>query len=796
VDGSGTWRPEDGTPDADSLTWHFRAENVHDFAWAADPDYVHDKVEADGVTHHILYKPDVASSWTSLKDQMPRLTRFFEQKFGDYPYPQMTVAQGGDGGMEYPMFTAVAGYDNPEFEEKDGPRSILGTTVHEFAHMWYYAALGTNESDYAWMDEGFTTYATEEGMAHLTGRPANHIGSRQSVVYMQKMGLAEPFSTPADWFSTNLAYGITSYPGGQMLVDMLGYVIGDTQRDAWLRRYLRQREFQHPDPFDIELFAEQVSGLMLDWYFWQFTRSTRQLDDAIAGLSQSATGDGYAVDLTLRREGEIRMPHDVKLTLADGSTQWVNVPLLTMHGHKPVGDDWIVTEPWPWVTPEKTFNFTVPARVVKAELDPRGETPDVNRLNNTASALPPIQARIFQPPAGRWFDYSVGYRPLAQFAQDFGPAVGLQARGQYLFGEHETRAMFKLWPQVLASGGTDPAASGVGSGDASWFDGFDYELSYALPMRSLGQRATLTAAFTKKLGLLENRLTLARPFGSILEDGSQRASVALVHQFNRSDRVFRSYSASNPFRGNHLLSARLQYQAGQGRDQFVATAELGGSVVQLPDRRDAPSANQLSVAARKSFDAGPLTLDASFQFNWANRFLAFYKRPQLGGLSFEEQWQHDAFRSVAAAFERPLDTAHLTAFGPAGPVAYLRNDAGNASTGLVGGNLLAGRLTAHVQPFPNAGLASPFRLSLFSGVGEAWDEGAFLSGFSADALRADAGFGVSYDLGSVGALSRWTRQSDVLSGLNLTARFPVWAHEPDLTDPFAFRWLVGVQADL
>ena len=387
--GSGTWRPEDGIPEADSLTWHFVAENVHDFAWAADPDYVHDKVEADGTTHHILYKPDVAASWKDLQKRMPPLTRFFESKFGDYPYPQMTVAQGGDGGMEYPMFTAVAGYDNPEFEEKDGPISILGTTVHEFAHMWYHSALGTNESDYAWMDEGFTTYATEEGMAHLLGREPNHTRSRQSFVYMQKMGLAEPFSTPADWFQTNTAYGITSYPGGQMFVDMMGYVIGDEQQSEWLHRYTRQRLYQHPDPFDIELFAEQVSGLKLDWYFWQFTHSTRQLDDAITDLDQRQTADGVEVDLTLERKGEVRMPQDVKLTLEDGSTQWVNIPLLIMHGHKPVGNDWIVTDPWPWVTPKKTFSFTVPSPVTKAEIDPQGDTPDVNGRLPGHDALSP-----------------------------------------------------------------------------------------------------------------------------------------------------------------------------------------------------------------------------------------------------------------------------------------------------------------------------------------------------------------------------------------------------------------------
>ncbi|PSQ65264.1 MAG: aminopeptidase, partial [Bacteroidetes bacterium QH_1_61_8] len=324
IEGDGTWRPSDGPPDADSLTWHFTAENVHNFAWSADPDYIHDKVEQNGTTHHILYKPEVAEQWTPLKQDMPSLTSFFSEEYGDYPYPQMTVAQGGDGGMEYPMFTVVTSYNRPTFDEKAGYRSVLGTTVHEFAHMWYYAALGSNEADYAWMDEGFTSYATSEGMAHLTGGTAGH--SPLSIVRLQKMGLFEPLDTPADWYETNLGYGVASYPGGELYVDLLGYVTGEENRDGWLKRYFRERTFQHPDPNDLELFAEQESGLILDWYFYQFTESTRQLDDEIDDLETTRIGQGYEASFTLEREGTIRMPHDVKLTLEDGSTQWVNVP--------------------------------------------------------------------------------------------------------------------------------------------------------------------------------------------------------------------------------------------------------------------------------------------------------------------------------------------------------------------------------------------------------------------------------------------------------------------------------------
>ncbi|MFP4227280.1 MAG: M1 family metallopeptidase [Salinivenus sp.] len=831
IDGTGTWRPSDLQADRDSLTWHFRAEHVHNFAWSADPDYIHDKVTADGTTHHILYKEEVSEQWSPLQDDMPELTRFFSEEYGDYPYPQMTVAQGGDGGMEYPMFTVVSSYDGPAFEEKSSYQSVLGTTVHEFAHMWYYSSLGSNEADYAWMDEGFTSYATEEGMAHLLGRPANHTGSRLSVVTMHDMGHAEPFSTPADWFETNLAYGISSYPGGQMLVDMMGYVIGEEQRDDWLKRYFRERKGSHPDPFDLELFAEQESGLMLDWYFWQFTESTRTVDDAITDLDQRTRGDSVEVDLTLERKGSIRMPQDVKLTLADGSTQWLNVPLASMHGHKPVPDDWIVTEPWPWVAPEKTISVTVPAEVEEAVIDPNGKTPDVNRLNNSASL--PLETRFLRAPESDWFDYQVGIRPLAGYAHDFGFGGGLQARGQYFRGDYRLRTTLTLWPAVLFSNGADPSLpDDFVSPDlltrernsGSWIDGIDYELSYERPFSPFGARATLELSSMKHLGILENQVSFDVPLRSPLVDTEERLQVSLLQQLNPSDRAFgldrttqqipvdcvfgscQSITRSeptNPWGQSHTLSGQVEYTVQNGSDYIATRAEIGGA---LRPYETAPSVNpssldqasRLTLEAQQHADIGPLTGQANFQLGLGADGLLPHKQFVLGGRSIESQWRNDTYRQASAAFERPVADAHLVGFGPAGPVAYLRSETATFDRfGRSGENTLAGRLSIGGQPFSNVAPLSPLHLSAFSGLGTVWSDGAFLSGFAADNLVGDAGFGARYSLSEIPHLDRWTAQSDFLQGLDVVAKFPFWASDPDLIkagqDEFAFRWLIGVE---
>jgi hypothetical protein len=823
IDGTGTWRPPDGGPAADSLTWHFTAENVHNFAWSADPDYIHDKVTADGTTHHILYKPEVAEQWRPLTNDMPDLTAFFSREYGDYPYPQMTVAQGGDGGMEYPMFTAVSSYDGPAFEEKSSRGSVLGTTVHEFAHMWYYAALGSNEADYAWMDEGFTSYATSEGMAHLTGGTASH--SPTSLVWLHKQGLYESFSTPADWFETNTAYGVASYPGGELIVDMLGYVMGEDNRDQWLKRYVRERTFQHPDPYDLELFAEQESGLMLDWYFWQFTRSTRALDDAIDDLENAATDDGYEASFTLEREGTLRMPHDVRLTLEDGSTQWVNVPLASMHGHKPVPDDWAVTAPWPWVDPEKTFTVEVPAPAESATLDPNGRTPDVNRLNNSTDF--PLRTRFLRAPESSWSRYEIGVRPLALYAHDFGVGGGVQVRGQYYLGEHRLRTSVSLWPEVLFSGGEDPALTSSPRFDfpaednqtGSWFDGLDYEIRYGHPVPGLTPRATFRVSAAKHQGVLENRVSVHTPLHSPLSETTERLRLSLLQQLNPSDRVFGLYRSPlelrdeqgtptgtttyliSPWGQSHTASARVDYTVANGGDRISAFAEAGGSFVgyggtQVAEPVPLDNATRASLTARKTASLGALTGEAALQLGVGTDGLLPHKRFRLGGRSVEAEWRSDTYRQGSSLFERPVADAHLVGFGPAGPVAYLRSD-GFRTSGLSGQSVAAGRLSLGGTPFPSVNPLSPLRLSVFSGVGTVWNDVSSNVGYDSGEWVGDAGVGARYAISEIPHLDRWAAQSDFLQGLDVVAKFPVWASDPDLIDPgqdaLEFRWLIGVE---
>ncbi|RMH51554.1 MAG: M1 family peptidase [Bacteroidetes bacterium] len=788
----------------DSLTWHFVAENVHDFAWGADPEYLHDRFDVDGTSIHLFYKPDVADHWRLLRQAMPPLLRYMNARFGPYPWPQFSVVQGGDGGMEYPMMTFVSGY-TAGFTRPRTAGSVLGTTIHELAHMWYYGVLGNNEADYSWLDEGFVTYAAEEASAFLYQRRPNHLGSTLSVLALQERGLFERLNTPADWFLTNTGFSTASYSAGGMLVHMLGYVMGEETRDRFLRDYYERFAFRHPNPYDVEKVAEDVSGLRLDWYFEQFTNTTRTLDYAVEDVTSEQRGAVWHTTIDLARRDEVVMPVDLRLTLADGSEQWVTIPLGIMQGHKPVPEDWIVARPWLWTYRTYRLSLDLPERVVEVEIDPLGYTPDRNRLNNTARR--PVEARFLRAPRPNWFTYEVGYRPLVQYAHDFGVGVGLQARGTYLFGRHQLTATLKLWPQVLATGGEQPELLPFET-DVSFFDGIDYTLRYTNPLRALGPLTMLTLSAEKHLGFMENSVRLSRPLGrwAALNRGATRTvEVALLHQLNPTDRVFKAPDPEitlNPFLREHMAAANVTLAVADGDDRLALTVELGSSLER------ARTASRLILSAARSARLGPLRGLAQFKVGLGSAQLALHKQYRLGAATYEERWRNAAFRTVAAAFDNPLTQAHFVMPQGPGPVAYLLAESDECGC-LVGDariigtptgrHVLAGSLSLSTGPLVRHPWLRPLRIQAFSGIGTTWTR-PFLDAPPPADFLADAGLGVSYHAGEAAPLRRWAPQSDVLRQLHLVARFPLWVSDPDLLRPdedaLGFRWLLGIGTDL
>ncbi|MGB5458360.1 MAG: M1 family metallopeptidase [Eudoraea sp.] len=362
-----------------TLTWHFKAPMVHDFMWAADPEYIHDSLKMEnGPTLHFFYKnkPELLENWKNLQPKTAEAMAFFNENIGTYPYDQYSVIQGGDGGMEYAMSTLITG--ERKFE------SLVGVMIHELAHSWFQHVLATNELKHAWMDEGFTQFISNLCMNEVMnqGRDNPFESTYTSYFSLVQSGKEQPQTTHSDRYKLNTAYGISAYNKGSIFLSQLGYVIGQDKLMESLRSYYDNFKFKHPIPNDIKRTAEKVSGIELDWYLLDWTETTNTIDYGI----KEVQAEGDKTKIILERIGLMPMPIDILLVYEDGTRETFYTPLRIMRGQKdnpyPNIERTILPD-WPWAYPVFEFVIDKPVSAIKAVvIDPSQLMADINLENN------------------------------------------------------------------------------------------------------------------------------------------------------------------------------------------------------------------------------------------------------------------------------------------------------------------------------------------------------------------------------------------------------------------------------
>lgn len=363
------------------LEWHFKADNVHDFVWAADPDYIHDVVQTDfGLELHFFYQNDtsIIKNWKQLPAYTEKAFRFMNENFGKYPYSEFSVIQGGDGGMEYPMATLIRGNGNL--------RGLVGVTVHELIHSWYYGVLGTNESLYPWMDEGFTSFASSVVSNYLFQRDveANPVARQHSAYFsLVESGKEEPMTTHSDHFNENRSYSTSAYSKGATALGQLNYIMGREVFMKAMRRYYNTWKFRHPNLTDFKRVMEKESGLELDWFFEYFIYSTKTIDYAIRTV---VAPTNMETEIRIDRIGHMPMPLDILVEYKDGSQEFYYIPMVLMRGEKKPEETTVprtVLDDWAWTDPVYTFLVATNGRQIQSvEIDPSQRMADIDRSNN------------------------------------------------------------------------------------------------------------------------------------------------------------------------------------------------------------------------------------------------------------------------------------------------------------------------------------------------------------------------------------------------------------------------------
>ena len=360
------------------LTWHFIAQNVHDFTWAADKDYIHDIYPGpNNVKLHFFYKnnPSIIDNWKKLQPLTAELMEYFNSSIGDYPYKQYSVVQGGDGGMEYAMLTLITG------ERKFG--SLVGVTAHELAHSWFQNILATNEMKHEWMDEGFTTYistiATDKVLKENKIFPLRN--AYLGYYNLALSGIEQPQQTNANRYAYNYAYESSAYNKGAVFLSQLGYIIGKENLNTSLKIYFEEFKFKHPTPRDFIRIAERVSGILLNWYLTDWTQTTNTIDYKISGVSKL---DNKTI-IDLERVGMMPMPLEILISFKNGNKQIHYVPIGIMRGEKKpyVDIEWILHNDWTWSTPNYKLIIDSPLdSIEKITIDSSNLMADIDKSNN------------------------------------------------------------------------------------------------------------------------------------------------------------------------------------------------------------------------------------------------------------------------------------------------------------------------------------------------------------------------------------------------------------------------------
>lgn len=324
------WRTEqfDDNYSEINKTIRFKADGVHDFAWVAGKQFIIERdslvLPSSGRTIEInlLYTSDQAVIWSNANRYVKRSLLTFSDWIGEYPYDVFTAIQaplGAGAGMEYPGM-AIIGHSEDEY-------SLDEVLAHEVCHNWFYSALGNNERNYPFMDEGLTSAMESRYMQKF------YPGKKLWELYFHNNKLPKIFgihkmpverSTEIEWLIpardnieqplnlsseeyTSANYSSMIYNKAGQSFNFLRSYLGNYLFDSIMNQYYIEWQGKHTSPSDLEA-AFKRTGKNLDWFFTDFLQTVKRTDYGIKKI------DGG--DLVVKNYGETAPPF--KITICDG----------------------------------------------------------------------------------------------------------------------------------------------------------------------------------------------------------------------------------------------------------------------------------------------------------------------------------------------------------------------------------------------------------------------------------------------------------------------------------------------
>ncbi|HXC04332.1 MAG TPA: M1 family aminopeptidase, partial [Bacteroidia bacterium] len=505
-------------PDGTRKSWKFHADNVHDFAFTADPTYRIGEVKWNGILIRALAQEPHAGRWQTAAEFTASVIRTYSEDFGPYGYPKMVVCDAQDG-MEYPMLTLDGGF-SPDFH---------ALIAHEVGHNWFFGMVGSNETYRAMMDEGFTQFIDSWACLKLDGptepslmvpkyaytrkflKPTNTLNAEVYNHYMfdAVRGDETTLNTHSDHFNSALRHGGgygQVYGKTATMLWNLQYVLGEELFLKCMKHYFSQWKFCHPYPEDFRNSVIQFAHVDLNWFFDEWIETAFTIDYAVKGVSRGKNPNEYIV--TISRKGRMQMPVDFTVYSMDGKSYSYYIPntWFEKKTSATILPHWIG---WDKLQPDYQAHVTIPGGIKDVVIDTSGRLADVNMLNNSLKM--PVSynfdSKVYNVPD--WKQYELFYRPDVWFNGYDGLKVGAHMNGNYMNYRHIFDA--NVWLNTLLFQQPLPPGS-----DKIKVDFISYRLNYKTATDKFVKRSDFIFSSRFLDGLVSNT------FGFEFRDKSQK----------------------------------------------------------------------------------------------------------------------------------------------------------------------------------------------------------------------------------------------------------------------------------
>jgi Peptidase family M1 domain len=422
-------RKKEKTKSTKFKTWHFKANNVRDFAFASSRKFIWDAMVVPLASSSPLamsfYSKEGNPLWGKYSTQAVANTlKNYSLHTFDYPYPVAISVHTADQGMEYPMICFNYGRPNKNGKFSQYKlQSMISVIVHEVGHNFFPMIVNTDERQWTWMDEGINTFLEHLTMDEYYPEFNLTSGTPKSITnYMRgNPDYIRPLMTNSEQI---VQFGYNGYSKPSAALSILREVVmGKELFDYAFREYANRWAFKRPMPADFFNTMEDASAIDLDWFWrgWFFT--TEYVDISIKDVDWYLIADNFSIgsendpsettekvtnkllssptplyiaqphneaigefrnrlddelilslnsgkmlyEVTFENLGGLVSPLIIKWTFADGSTEMESIP----------------AEIWRLSENITTKVFAKDKQVVQLELDPEEKTGDAYRFNNS-----------------------------------------------------------------------------------------------------------------------------------------------------------------------------------------------------------------------------------------------------------------------------------------------------------------------------------------------------------------------------------------------------------------------------